>query len=133
MIISNQHSIATSKELQFKGCSEDRREVLQKWDAYIVWDLDPVRLKKISKFYNLTNYMNHAQLMWGNQIMSGRNIWIANGRPTNKVVEAETRGNGAIHDFEAHAVSPSFVDWEDVILDLRILRHFIEYDYCKLN
>ena len=36
MIINGQHSIATSKELHFKGCSEDRRQALQKWDVYIV-------------------------------------------------------------------------------------------------
>jgi hypothetical protein len=65
--------------------------------------------------------------------VSGRNIWIANGRPTDKAVEAETRGNGAIQDFEAFMVSPPSSDWEDVILDSRILRHFIEYDQCELN
>jgi hypothetical protein len=81
MIINGQHSIAASKELQFEGCGEDRRQALQKWDAYIVWDLDPVRLTQISKFYNSTNHLNHAQPTWGNQIVSGRNIWIANGRP----------------------------------------------------
>jgi hypothetical protein len=38
--------------LQFEGCGEDRRRALQRWDVYIVWDLDPVRLTQISKFYN---------------------------------------------------------------------------------
>jgi hypothetical protein len=66
--------------------------VLEKWDAIVVWDFDPVRLTRISKFYNSTNHLNHAQPTWGNQIMSGRNIWIANGRPTDKAVEAEVRG-----------------------------------------
>ena len=47
-------------------------------------------------------------------------IWIAKGRPTNRVVEAETCGNGAIHDSEAYTVSPSSADWEDVMLDSRI-------------
>jgi hypothetical protein len=60
MIINGQHSIAASKELQFEGCGEDRRQALQKWDAYIVWDLDPVRLTQISNFYNSTNHLNHA-------------------------------------------------------------------------
>jgi hypothetical protein len=133
MIINGQHSIAASKELQFEGCGEDRRQALQKWDAYIVWDLDPVRLTQISKFYNLTNHLNHAQPTWSNQIVSGRNIWIANGRPTDKAVEAETRGNGAVHDFEAFTVSPSSADWEDVILDSRILRLFVEYVHHELD
>jgi hypothetical protein len=110
MIINGQHSIAASKELQFEGCGEDRRQVLQKWDAYIVWDLDPVRLIQISKFYNSTNHLNHAQPTWGNQIVSGRNIWIANGRQTDKAIEAETHGNGAVHDFKAFTVSPSSAD-----------------------
>ena len=74
IIINNQHSIVASKELQFEGCSEDRQQVLQKWDAYIIWDLDPVRFTKISKFYNSTNHLNHAQPTWGNQIVSGKNI-----------------------------------------------------------
>ena len=78
-------------------------------------------LKKISKSYNLTHYLNHAQPMRGNQIVSGRNIWIANGRPTNKAIEAKTHRYGAVHDFEAYTVSPSSADWEDVIYDLRIL------------
>ena len=133
MIINRQHSIVVLKELQLEGCGEDRREALQKWDAYIFWDLDPIHLTKMSKFYNSTNHLNHAHPMWGNQIVSGRNIWIANGQPTNKAIEAKTRGNGAVHDFEAYTVSPSSIDCEDVILDSRILRHFIEYDHCKLN
>jgi hypothetical protein len=65
--------------------------------------------------------------------VSGRNIWIANGRPTDKAVEAETRGNGAIQDFEAFMVSPPSSDWEDVIFDSRILWYFIEYDQYELN
>jgi hypothetical protein len=65
--------------------------------------------------------------------VSRRNIWIANGRPTDKAVEAETCGNGAVQDFEAYTVSPPSSDWEDVILDSRIFQHFIEYDQYELN
>jgi hypothetical protein len=65
--------------------------------------------------------------------VSGRNIWIANGRPTDKAVEAETRGNMAVHDFEVFTVSPSFAVWEDVILDSRILRLFAEYVHHELD
>jgi hypothetical protein len=65
--------------------------------------------------------------------VSGRNIWITNGRPTDKAVEAEIRGNGAVHDFEAFTVSPSSADWEDVILDSRILRLFVEYVHHELD
>ena len=36
IIINGQHSIAALAELHFKGCGEDRRYALQKWDAYIV-------------------------------------------------------------------------------------------------
>jgi hypothetical protein len=61
MIINGQHSIAASKELQLDGCGEDRRRVLEKWDAIVVWDLDLVCLTKISKFYNSTNHLNHVQ------------------------------------------------------------------------
>jgi hypothetical protein len=123
MIINGQHSIAASKELQVDGCGEDRRRALEKWDAIVVWDLDPVRLTKISKFYNSTNHLNHAQPTWGNQIVSGRNIWISNGKPMNKAVEAEVRGNGAVQNLQAYLVSffNSTVRWdprvEDTILD----------------
>jgi hypothetical protein len=96
MIINGQHSIQASKELQLEGCGEERRKALEKWDAIIVWNLDPVRLTKISKFYNMTNHLNHAQPTWRNQIVSGQNIWISLGRPTDKVVEAEARRNGAV-------------------------------------
>jgi hypothetical protein len=105
MIINGQHNIASSKELQVDGCGEDRRRALEKWDVIVVWDLDLVRLTKISKFYNSTNHLNHAQLTWGNQIVSGRNIWISNGRPTDKAVEAEVRGNGAVQNLPAYLVS----------------------------
>jgi hypothetical protein len=86
--------------LQFEGCGEDRRQALQKWDAYIVWDLDPVHLTQISKFYNSTNHLNHTQPTWNNQIVSGRNIWIANNQPTDKAVEAQTHGNGVVQDLK---------------------------------
>jgi hypothetical protein len=66
MIINGQHNIQASKELQLEGCGEERHRALEKWDAIILWDLDPVRLTKISKFYNMTNHLNHAQLTWGN-------------------------------------------------------------------
>jgi hypothetical protein len=108
MIINGQHSIVASKKLQFEGCGEDMRRALQRWDAYIVWNLDPVRLTQISKFYNSTNHLNHERPTWGNQIESGRNIWIASGRPTDKAIEAETRGNGAVQNLEAYTVSSSF-------------------------
>jgi hypothetical protein len=74
MIINGQHNIQASKELQLDGCGEERCSALEKCDAIIVWDLDTVRLTKISKFYNLTNHLNHAQPTWGNQIVRGRNI-----------------------------------------------------------
>jgi hypothetical protein len=99
MVINDQHSIQASKELQLEGCGEERRRALEKWDVINVWDLDPVCLTKISKFYNMMNHLNHAQPTWGNQIVSGRNIWISLGRPTDKVVEAEARGNGAVQNF----------------------------------
>ena len=66
MIINSQHIIAALKELQVDGCSEDRCCVLEKWDVIVVWDLDPVHLTKISKFYNSTNHLNHAQPIWKN-------------------------------------------------------------------
>jgi hypothetical protein len=111
MIINGQHNIAASKELQLDGCGEDRRCALEKWDVIVVWDLDLVCLTRISKFYNSTNHLNHAQPTWGNQIVSGRNIWIANGRPTDKAVEAEVRGNGAIQNIQAYAVSIFTYQW----------------------
>ena len=74
MIINGQHSITASNELQISGCAEKRRLELAKWDAYIVWSLDPVKLTNISKFYNSANHLEHAQPMWGWQIISGRNI-----------------------------------------------------------
>jgi hypothetical protein len=93
---------------------------LEKWDAIIVWDLDPVRLTQISRFYNLTNHLNHAQLTWGNQIVSRWNIWISHGRPTDKVVEAETRGNGGSLELSSVHGKIRSIDCHLVILDSRI-------------
>ena len=96
MIINGQHSITASKELQISGCIEKRRLELAKWDAYIVWSLDPVKLTNISKFYNSTNHLEHVQPTWGWQIISGRNIWLTHGRPTDKDGENERCSNGVV-------------------------------------
>ena len=50
MIINGQHSITASQELQKEGCSEDRREKLQHWDAFIVWSLDHANYKTSQSF-----------------------------------------------------------------------------------
>ena len=96
MIINGQHSITMSKELQISGCGDKRRVERSKWEAYIVWSLDPVKLTNISKFYNSKNHLEHAQPTWGWQLISGRNIWIAHGRPTDKEGEHEQRGNHVV-------------------------------------
>ena len=48
MIINGQHNIMASKELQILGCADKRHLELAKWDAYIVWSLDPIKLTNIS-------------------------------------------------------------------------------------
>jgi hypothetical protein len=45
MIINGQHSITTSQELRTNRCREERREVLARWDAYIVWSKEPKKLQ----------------------------------------------------------------------------------------
>ena len=57
---------------------------LSRWNAYIVWSLDFVKLTNISKFYNSTNHLVHAQPTWRWQLISGQNIWIVHGRPIDK-------------------------------------------------
>ena len=96
MIINGQHSITMSKEHQILGCADKRHLELAKWGAYIVWSLDPVKLTNMSKFYNSTNHLEHAQPMWGWQIINGRNIWLALGRPSYIDGEDERRENGAV-------------------------------------
>ena len=104
MIFNGKHNITTSKELQISGCVDKRQLELAKWDAYIVWSLDPVKLTNISKFYNYTNHLEHAQPTWGWQIISGRNIWLAHGRPFDKDGEVERRWNGAVLNPSKYAV-----------------------------
>lgn len=96
MIINGQHSITASKELQKGGCGETRRLELQTWNAFIVWSLDQNKLRNVSKFYNCTNHLDHAQPTWGNQIISCRNIWLACKRPTEVLTEDSTRKNKAV-------------------------------------
>ena len=96
MIINGQHSITVSKELQISGCGDKHRVELSKWEAYIVRSLDPIKLTNIPKFYNSMNHLKHAQPTWGWQLISGQNIWIAYGRPTDKEGEHERRGNHAV-------------------------------------
>jgi hypothetical protein len=96
MIIDGQHNIIGLKELQQGHCDEKRREELQAWDAYIVWTLDPMKLHNISKFYNMTNHLEHAQPTWRNQISVGRLIWLHFDWPTMNATEARVRGNNVI-------------------------------------
>ena len=105
MIINGQHSITASKELQISSCADKRCIELAKWDAYIVWSLDPIKLTNISKFYNSTNHLEHAQPMWGWQIISGRNIWLTHGRPTDKDGEHKHRKNGAVLNHSKYLVN----------------------------
>ena len=96
MIINGQHSNTTSKELQISGCGDKRSVELSKWEAYIVWSLDPIKLTNISKYYNSTNHLEHAQPTWGWQVISGHNIWITHGWPTDKEGKHKQRGNHAV-------------------------------------
>ena len=73
--------------------------------VYIVWSLDLVKLTNISKFYNSTNHLEHAQPTWGWQLISGRNIWIVHGRPTDKEGKHERRGNHAVLNQSKYTVS----------------------------
>ena len=94
MIINRQHNITTSKELQISSYGEKHRIELSKWQAYIVYSLDPLQLTNRSRFYNSTNYLEHAQPTWGWQLVSCRKIWISQGRPIDKDREHErVRGN----------------------------------------
>ena len=99
MIINGQHSITASKELHIFGCGDKPCIELSKWEAYIV------KLTNISKFYNSTNHLEHAQPTWGWQLISGQNIWIAHGRPTDKEGEHERRGNHAVLNQSKYTVS----------------------------
>jgi hypothetical protein len=105
MIINGQHSITAAKELQEAGCGEERKALLRTWDAFIVWTLDAAKLTNISKFYNCTNHLDHAQPTWGNQIISCRNIWVSCKRPSADENEAVTRRNKAVYSLTNYAVS----------------------------
>ena len=84
-----------SKELQSTRCAEQRRMDLRTWEAYIVWPLDAVQLRTISKFYNSTNHLNHAQPTWGGQMIGCREIWISCKRATNLKTDLTTRLKGS--------------------------------------
>ena len=105
MIINGQHSITASKELQISGCGEKRRIELSKWQAYIVYSLDPLQLTNISRFYNSTNHLEHTQPTWRWQLVSCRKIWISQGRPIDKDREHERRGNLATLSISKYNVS----------------------------
>ncbi|CAA9568172.1 hypothetical protein AVDCRST_MAG81-1288 [uncultured Synechococcales cyanobacterium] len=106
MLINGQHSVEASRRLQDNSnCGADRKKDLQHWDAYVVWSTDPLKLQRISKFYNDTNHLDHAQPTWGNQISSCRRIWLNSGRPSYQKDEGATRGNGAVFDQEKYMVS----------------------------
>ena len=105
MIINGQHSITASQELQKEGCGEERREKLQHWDAFIVWSLDHAKLRNISKFYNITNHLDHAQPTWGNQIIACWNMWKTYKCATDDSGKAARRGNGAVFNVNHYKVN----------------------------
>ena len=107
MIINRQHNITTLKEVQISGCTNKHHLELAKWEAYIVWSLDPVKLTSISKFYNSTNHLEHAQPTWGWQIISGHNMWLAHGQPTDKDGENHHCGNGGVLNHSKYIVKSS--------------------------
>ena len=69
-----------------------------------MWSLDPVKLTSISKFYNSTNHLEHAQPTWRWLIISGRNIWLVHGQPTDKDREDDRRGNGAVLNHSKYTI-----------------------------
>ena len=105
VIINGQHNITASKELQISGCRDKRRVELSKWEAYIVWSLDPMKLTNISKFYNSTNHLEHAQPTWGWELISGQNIWIAHGRPMDEEGEHERCANHTVLNQSKYMIS----------------------------
>ena len=105
MIIDGQHSIIASKELQISKCGDKHRVELLKWEAFIVWSLDPVKLTNIFKFYNSTNHLEHAQPTWSWLLISGRKIWIKHGWPTDKEGEHEHCANHAVLNQSKYTVS----------------------------
>jgi hypothetical protein len=121
MIINGQHSITASKELQISGCGEKRKNELKHWNALIVWSLDHTKLRNISKFYNCTNHLNHAQPTWGNQIIACRNIWITYKRPAEKTGEHLKRSNNAIYNVENYKVYIIFFIVESTMMLLKVL------------
>ena len=104
MIINGQHSITASQELQKGGCGEEQCEKLQTWDAFIVWSLDPTKLQIISKFYNITNHLDHAQPTWGNQIISCTNIWVTYKRVTDIDTDPAVRKNKSVYNVQNYKV-----------------------------
>jgi hypothetical protein len=108
MIINGQHSIIASQELQLGGCGVDRKVKLQNWDAFIVWSLDHAKLRNISKFYNITNHLDHARPTWGNQIIACRNIWITYRRATDELNDSATRKNNSVYNVNKYKVTISF-------------------------
>ena len=72
-----------------------------------MWSLDLMKLTSISKFYNSTNHLEHAQPTWGWQIISGRNIWLAHGWPMDKDGENNHRGNGAVLNHSKYTIKSS--------------------------
>ena len=105
MIINNHHNITASKELQIFGCGDKHRVELSKWEAYIVWSLDLVKLTNISKFYNATNHLEHAQPMWGWQLINNQKIWIAHNWLTDKEGKHEHHANHAVLNQSKYTVS----------------------------
>ena len=127
MIINGQHSIIASQELQNGGCGDARKVELQTWDAYIVWSLDHNKLRSISKFYNCTNHLDHAQPTCGNQMISCRNIWKAYKRPTDCRSEASTRNNEAVFHMSNYKV-------HHIHLMFSLTRYVIALTkFCDLN
>ena len=60
------------------------------------------------KVLQLHNHLEHAQPTWRWQIISGRNIWLAHGWPTDKDGEDDHRRNGAVLNHSKYMAKSSY-------------------------
>src|SRR5579875_3180447 len=80
-IINGQHSVAASKAMIEGNVPETIRKDFRTWNCFIVWSLEPDKLRKISAFYNRVNHFAPFKPTWATNILAARAVWEKYGRP----------------------------------------------------
>jgi len=80
-MVNGQHNVEASRRMRTVPRAEEKAKKFQTWDCYVVWNVNPKIICKISTFYNQVNHFQNYSPTWAMNIISARNVWIGYNKP----------------------------------------------------